>query len=213
MKHLRFFLLSLLAALTLAPTARAQTFGTFGGAEALPVNARLFGGYLHANDAVVGALAQLRLSFYPGVDFGFQGGIARTDGVDNDETTLRIGGDLKGQFAHAGEEGFLDMAVGGHLGVDIGDGYNVLRLGPTVIASRTLAMGEHGGFVPYASLGLTFTRISAGDFDDSDFSFPLRAGAEFRVNQAFRFLAELQVSLGDAIDDDIGLAAGVNLPF
>jgi hypothetical protein len=213
LKLLRPVVTSVLALLAIAPTARAQTFGQFGGADALPVNARLFGGYLHANDAVVGALAQLRLSFYPGVDFGFQGGLARTDAPGGDKTTLRIGGDVKGQVASAAESGVADMAVGGHLGIDIGDGYNVLRLGPTLFASRVLPLGEGGGVVPYGSLGLTFSRLSVGDFDDSDFSFPLRLGTEFRVNPAFRFLAELQVNISDQADDDLGIAAGVNLPF
>src|SRR5258705_6644118 len=56
--------------------AFAQVPGQFTGAEILPVNAHMYGGYLVASNNVVGGLAQLRLSFYPGVDFGFQGGLA-----------------------------------------------------------------------------------------------------------------------------------------
>lgn len=201
-------------ALLAAPThARAQSFGQYGGADPLPVNARLFGVYLDASDSVVGLLAQLRLSFYPGIDFGFQGGLARADEGAGDRTTLRLGGDLKGIFSRAGEQSPFDLAVGGHLGVEVGDGYNVLRLGPNLVGSRLLPVGENGGFVPYGSLGLMFTRVSAGDADESDFSFPLRAGIEVRATPEFRFLAELQVNVGDDFNDDVGLAAGVNLPF
>jgi hypothetical protein len=199
--------------LSIAPHAHAQSFGQYVGADPLPVNARLFGVYLNASDSVVGILSQLRLSFYPGIDFGFQGGIGRTDAGSGDRTTLRLGGDLKGLVSRAGEQGPLDVAVGGHLSVEVGDNYNVMRIGPSVVASRLLAMGESGGVVPYGSLGLTFTRVSAGDADESDFSFPLRAGVEVRAMPEFRFLAELQVNIGDDFNDDVGLAAGVNLPF
>jgi len=202
-----------LALSSLAPAAHAQSYGQYGGADPLPVNARLFGVYLNASDSVVGVLSQLRLSFYPGIDFGFQGGFARTDEGASNRTTLRLGGDLKGRITAAGEEAPLDLSVGGHLGVDVGDNYNVLRLGPTLVASRVLAMGQGGGVVPYGSIGLTFTRVSVGNTDESDFSFPLRAGIEVRAMPEFRFLAELQVNVGDDFNDDVGLAAGVNLPF
>jgi hypothetical protein len=199
--------------LSFAPHAHAQSYGQYVGADPLPVNGRLFGVYLNASDGVVGILSQLRLSFYPGIDFGFQGGFARTDAGTEDRTTLRLGGDLKGLVSRAGEQGPFDVAVGGHLGVEVGDNFNVLRLGPNVVGSRLVPMGENGGVVPYGSLGIMFSRVSAGDADESDFSFPLRAGIEVRAMPEFRFLAELQVNIGDDFNDDVGLAAGVNLPF
>jgi hypothetical protein len=213
LKRLLVILSCALALPMLAPQAAAQSFGQYGGADPLPVNGRLFGVYLNASDSVVGILGQLRLSFYPGIDFGFQGGLARADNGASDRTTLRLGGDLKGLFSRAGEQGPLDLAVGGHLGVEVGDSYNVLRLGPNLVASRALPVGENGAVVPYGSLGLMFSRVSAGAADESDFSFPMRAGIEVRAMPEFRFLAELQVSIGDDFNDDVGLAAGINLPF
>jgi hypothetical protein len=204
---------SVFALLAAAPAAHAQSFGQYGGAETIPVNARVFGAYLNASDHVIGIMSQLRLSFYPGVDFGFQGGLARTDTGPSDRTTLRLGADLKGLVSRARADGPFDVSVGGHLGVEVGDNYNVLHLGPAVTVSRVVAMGDGGGLVPYAGLGLKFTRVSAGDSDASDFSFPLRLGAELRAMPEFRFVAELQANIGDDFNDDIGLVAGVNLPF
>ncbi len=206
-------LVSVLALLATAPAARAQSFGQYGGADPIPVNGHVFGVYLNASDHVVGILSQLRLSFYPGIDFGFQGGLARSDADTKDRTTLRLGGDLKGLVTRAGEAGPMDVAVGGHLGVEVGDNYNVLHLGPNVVASRLFPVGDNGAVVPYGSLGLMFSRVSVGNADDSDFSFPLRGGVELRTMPEFRFMAELQVNIGDAFNDDVGLAAGVNLPF
>jgi hypothetical protein len=213
LKHRFAVLTSLLAIALLAPAAQSQSFGQYGGAEPLPVNGRVFGVYLNASDNVVGILSQLRLSFYPGIDFGFQGGLARTDFGSSNKTTLRLGGDLKGLVSRAGEQGPLDVSVGGHLGVDIGDKYNVLRLGPTVFVSRTFVTEQGTGIVPYGSIGLTFARVSVGDTDETDFSFPIRFGAELRAMPEFRFLAELQVNAGDQTSDDVALVAGVNLPF
>lgn len=203
----------IVALCALAPRTEAQSYGQYGGADPLPVNGRMFGVYLNASDNVVGILSQLRLSFYPGVDFGFQGGFARYDLGSTNRTTLRLGGDLKGLITEASEQSPLDLAVGGHLGVEVGDNYNVLHIGPTLVGSHTFSMGENGGVVPYGSLGLMFSRVSVGDADDSDFSFPLRIGVEVRTTPEFRFLAELQVNVGDDFNDDVGLAAGVNLPF
>ena len=68
-------LLGLLLVLLAAPvTAGAQVFGQYMGAEIVPVGGHLFGGYLQASQDQLGLLGQLRLSFYPGVDFGFHGG-------------------------------------------------------------------------------------------------------------------------------------------
>ena len=66
---------ALLALFTLMPgLAWAQVFGQYTGANPLEPNQHLFGAYLHTSDSVLGAVGQLRLSFFPGIDFGFQGG-------------------------------------------------------------------------------------------------------------------------------------------
>ena len=95
-------------------------------------------------------------------------------------------------------------------GVDVGDNYNVLRIGPTLVASRMAPVGDSGAVVPYGSLGLMFSRVSVGDADESDFSFPLRVGVEVRAMPEFRFLAELQVNVGDDFNDDVGGKSGLD---
>ena len=78
-----------------ATPARAQSLGQFGGAEVVPVNGQAFGAYVDASSHVVGVISQLRLSFYPKVDFGFQGGLDRLDYLDVNRTVLRLGTDFK----------------------------------------------------------------------------------------------------------------------
>src|SRR4029077_6858714 len=69
----RSVLVLLLAATpALVRPAAAQVWGQYTSAETVPVNGHMFGGYLHASSNFLGLLAQLRLSFYPNVDFGFQ---------------------------------------------------------------------------------------------------------------------------------------------
>ena len=84
-----------LAGMLLPATAGAQAFGQFTAAQTLPVNGHLAGGYIQSSSSQLGVLGQLRLSFYPGVDFGFQGGFSRHDYAGGDRTTLSLGTDLK----------------------------------------------------------------------------------------------------------------------
>jgi hypothetical protein len=193
--------------------AKAEVFGQYGGAEILPVNGHLFGGYLHASEHVVGLLSQLRLSFYPNIDFGFQGGLSRIDFAGTDVTTVRIGGDLKILVAKAGESFPLDLALGGAIGVETGDDISVLSVGPTAVASRSLPMGSNGAFVPYGGIAMLFNQTDLNQEEDSGVSVPLRLGTEFRFSPEFRVLAEFQFQLNDDFHDDFGLATGINLPF
>ena len=95
MTQIRCF--AILAMLALPATASAQVYGQFGNTNPVPVNGRVAGAYVQSSENVLAMLAQLRLSFYPSVDFGFMGGFARQDyGTDN-RTTLRLGSDLKYQ--------------------------------------------------------------------------------------------------------------------
>jgi hypothetical protein len=204
----------LVAALGAAAPARAQVFGQFSGAETVPTNGHVFGAYLNASDNVVGGLAQLRLSFYPNVDFGFQGGLTRLDpgGTSADLTTLRLGGDLRWQVEHHAQGAAMDVAVGAVLGVEVADNLKNISVGPTVVASRNLGVGS-GGIVPYAGMGLLFISRDAFGVKDSDISVPLRLGMEARLTQDFRIVAELQLFVADRYNDDVGFATGVNLPF
>lgn len=204
----------LVAALGAATPARAQVFGQFSGAETVPTNGHVFGAYLTASDNVVGGLAQLRLSFYPNVDFGFQGGLTRLSpgGTSASLTTLRLGGDLRWQVAHRAEGASMDVAVGAVLGVEVADNLKNITVGPTVVASRKLGAGS-GGIVPYAGMGLLFISRDAFGIQDSDISVPLRLGLEARLTQELRIVAELQLYVADRYNDDVGFATGVNLPF
>lgn len=205
----------LVAALGGVAPAHAQVFGQFTGAATVPTNGRLFGAYLTASENVVGGLAQLRLSFYPNVDFGFHGGLSRLDpgGTSADLTTLRVGGDLRWQVGHAGQGSAMDVAVGGALGIETADDLKVVSIGPSVVVSRTLGIGENGGLVPYGGLGLMFSSRDAFGIEDSDVSVPLRLGMEVRLVPELRIVAELQLFITDRYNDDVGFATGVNLPF
>jgi hypothetical protein len=205
----------LMAALGAAMPARAQVFGQFTSAETVPINGHLFGAYLNASENVIGGLAQLRLSFYPDVDFGFHGGLTQLDpgGPSATLTTLRVGGDLRWQVAHAAQGSSMDVAVGGALGVETADDVKVVSLGPSVVASRPLSVGDSRGIVPYAGLALLFSSRDAFGVEDSDISVPLRLGMEARLAAEFRIVAELQLFIADRYNDDVGFAAGVNLPF
>jgi hypothetical protein len=201
------------ATLATAGTAGAQVFGQFTGADVLPVNGRLFGAYAHNSENVVGLLSQLRLSFYPGMDFGFQGGVARQDFSTGDRTTVRLSADLKVAVKTPNESLPIAIAVGANIGVESGDDFGLLTLGPTVAASRNFTVGESGSIAPYAGVGLSFKRIDVGTLDDTDVSFPLRAGSEFRVAPHLKLVLELQFNIEDSFNDDLGIALGANLPF
>lgn len=203
------------AALVAPNPARAQVFGQYTGATVVPPNGHLFGAYLNVSEHVVGGLAQLRLSFYPNLDFGFHGGLSRIDpgGGAGTRTTLRIGSDLRWQLVGLAPSFPADMAIGASLGVETSDGYKVITLGPSVVASRM--MGAEGGtrFIPYAGLALNFSSRDAFGVQDSDISLPLRLGLEARLAPEFRLIAEMQLFITDRYNDDIGFVTGVNLPF
>ena len=209
MKRLALVLL-LAAGAVLARPAGAQVYGQYTSAEVVTVNGHVFGGYVHASNNFLGLLAQLRLSFYPNVDFGFQGGLTRISLAGGDVTTLRIGGDLKALVAHSSSG---DIAVGGALGIDTGDHLHVLTIGPTVVASRTFGSASGAGITPYGGLGLLFSNVEIGSRQFTDFSLPFRAGAEFRLAPEVRLCAELQLRVSDEVNDDFGFVTGVNLPF
>jgi hypothetical protein len=196
--------------LALPTTTRAQVYGQFTGAETTPVGGHVFGAYVHASENLFGLVSQLRLSFYPNVDFGFHGGLNRIQIGNDDRTTLRIGGDLKFLIAKGGS---VDVSAGGALGVETGDDISILTIGPSVVASRTFAMGSGGGVTPYGGLALLFSNIDVGDNQDTDFSIPFRIGSEFKLSPEIKLIAEIQLRASDEINDDFSFVTGVNLPF
>jgi hypothetical protein len=201
------------ASLAIPAASSAQVFGQFTSAPTIPVNTRLFGGYLQSSSNVLGLLAQLRLSFYPDVDFGFQGGFARQSLESGDRTTLRLATDLKYQMLHATTAAPYSISVGGGLGVEAGDSWNVISLGPCVVGSRSFTGSDALGFTPFVSAGLLFTNINVESLNESDFSMPLRLGSELRMNSQITLTAELQFRVSDDFNDDTGFSVGVSSPF
>jgi len=193
--------------------ARAQVYGQFTGARTIPVNGHVFGGYLAASKNAIGVLTQLRLSFYPNIDFGFQGGFNKVDFAGSDVTNLRLGTDVRMLVAQSSESFPVDLAIDGGLGVETGDNIHILSLGPSAVASRDLKVGGSLAIVPYAGVSLLYSSLDIGDRSDTDVSFPLRFGTEFVASPELRVTAELQLLLDDEFNDDIVFTTGVNLAF
>lgn len=208
-------LVAVAAALVTGVPARAQVFGQYTPADILPVNSRMGGAYVDFSENTAGLLGQLRLSFYPNVDFGFQGGFLRYEaGGGNDKSAVRLGADIRFGVQKADGSMPFDVAVGGALGVISGDNYHILRLGPSVVASR--AFGTSSGstsIAPFAGAMLSFANVDVRGNSESDFSVPLRLGAELRAMAGLRITGELDLRLNDDFEDHTGFSLGVNLPF
>jgi hypothetical protein len=201
------------AGLVSATAAQAQVFGQYTPASTLPVNARLGGAYVNFSQNVVGALGQLRLSFYPNMDFGFQGGLARLDLGTTTRTSLRLGTDLRFGVKKATAGSPVDVAVGAGLGVETSDKYSVFRIGPSAVASHVFPFSGRSSVAPYVGAMLCFTSQDVNDATGTDFSVPVRLGAELSAIPGMRLTAELQLRLGDAFDDHTAFSAGINFPF
>jgi hypothetical protein len=212
---MRFLLRATTAlALMLPAVASAQSPGPFTTAEILPANGHSFGAYLVSGDNVLGLLSQLRLSFYPGVDFGFQGGLARYDVPGgSDRTVLRVGTDVRLGLLTAGRDADVDLALGGGLSIQAGDDFGEFTLGPSVVASRAFPLGSSGAIAPYGQLGIAYSSLDAGPVNDTDVWLPLHFGAEIRPNPYLRVVADVEFRLNNDFGDDWGFTAGVNLPF
>lgn len=201
-------------ALLAARPGQAQVIGQLTGAQTLEVNSRMFGGYLQFSQNVLNVMGQLRLSFYPGVDFGFQGSLARQQfDTGSDRTTLGLGGDLKYQIGSPTAGNPVSLALGATVGVQTGDDFSILSIGPTLVGSRTLQTGDTVSLSPYVGIGLLFSNINVGDNNDTDFSMPLRLGTTLRLNPGLDLVGEIQFRIGDNFDDDMSTTVGVNAPF
>ena len=121
----KFAWLAALALVLASVPARAQVTGQYTGAQVLAPGAHLFGGYLDVSSNVVGLMAQLRLSFYPGVEFGFQGGPARNDDTGSSRGTVRLGTDVRFATMEVAKGAPFDLALGGELATENGDNYSV----------------------------------------------------------------------------------------
>lgn len=201
-------------AMILPAAARAQSPGPFTGAEVLAPNTHLVGAYLQTGDHALGLMSQLRLSFYPGVDFGFQGGLTRLDVEGgSDRTLIRVGADVRASVLTVAGGNHADVSLGGGLGIESGDDYGTFSLGPSVWVSRAYPLGATGAVAPFAKLGLAYSSLNAGPIDDNDLWIPLDLGAEFRPNPALRLVGEFELRLNNDLNDDWSFAAGAHFPF
>ena len=204
--------LFLMAVLAPAAPARAQVFGHYTGADCVPMSGHLFGGYVQASDGLLGLSSQLRLSFYPNIDFGFQGGLVRSDqgGGGDDVVTVQLGTDVKFQIKKGPG---VALALGGAFGVETGDNVHLMSLGPTFTASYALGNQAGAGVTPYAGVVLLFTDADIQDQQSQDVTLPFRLGADFRLSPEIRIVAEMQLRANDPYADSFGFVTGVNLPF
>ena len=204
-------LLAAALALVVAHPAAAQVNGAFSEAHVVPVDGHLGGAYLQFDSHDATLQGQLRLSFYPNLDFGFNGGLSRINVDHVMRTSLRIGADFRGQVSTQERGAAVSTTLGAAIGVETADSFNLLSVGPQFSLSRTL--GGSGRWIGYGSLALLYSRIDLGSTRRNDTSFPLRAGVEFRPNPDLRLLSEVQVGISDEIRDDVALTVGVLFPF
>jgi hypothetical protein len=212
-KHRLLLLAAAAAGMLSAHSAFAQVFGQYGGAQPIPVNTRLFGVYTGFTQSESELIGQLRLSFYPGVDFGFQGGMSRVSVSDHNRTAVKIGVDFKAQVLAQSDSRWLALSLGGALGVSSAEDFNLLSLGPQAEASHAFRVGSRSTVTAYTGAVLLFTRSDLNNSNDTDVSCPIRFGAEYALNPDMRFLAELQFATSDQINDDVKLILGANFPF
>ncbi len=191
--------------------AVAQVNGALSEARVVPVNGRLGGTYLQFDKSSATLSGQLRMSFYPNLDFGFQGGLSRIDLGHNTRTSVRLGGDFRGQVATQGPAFPVNVSLGGAIGVESADNFTILSVGPQVVISRSL--DPSGKWIGYGGASLLLSRFEVGTARDTDTSFPVRAGLEFRPNPDLRLLAEVQLAVSDAVRDDASFTLGVLFPF
>ena len=206
----RFLLTAALLAGSVAP-AGAQIHGSLSEARVVPVNGRLGGTYLQFDQSSATLSGQLRLSFYPNLDFGFQGGLSRIDLGHNTRTSVRLGGDFRGQLATQGPAFPVNVSLGGAIGVESADDFTILSVGPQVVVSRSLDPSDK--WVVYGGASLLLSRFDVASSRDTDTSFPVRAGMEFRPNPSLRVLVEGQLAVSDAVRDDASFTLGVLFPF
>jgi hypothetical protein len=202
------------AALCLAPrVSQAQVFGQWSSAEPVAMNTHLAGGYLSFTGSEAALLGQLRLSFYPNIDFGFQGGLGRVDVARDTRTSVKLGGDLKGLVMRHSESNPMDLSLGAAIGIETAEDFTLLGVGPSIVASRHVVLANQQVLVPYVGASLLFSRVDQNNVNVTDLSMPLRFGAEYRANAGVSVIAEMGVAVSDAIRDDLKFTLGANFPF
>ncbi len=202
-----------LIAFACAPPAFAQVAGQLERAVPIAVNEHVMGAYVALAQHQAAALCQLRLSFYPGIDFGFQGGLHRVDTGGASRTAVELGGDVRTQVVHRGASAPLDVTLGGALQLSSADHRSSLAVGPTLAAGRSYPLSGGAQLSPYFGFALLYTRSDAGGANVTDLSLPLRAGLEYQPNGNVRLVLELQVPVSDPVGTHPKAVLGANFPF
>lgn len=208
MKRILLFA-ALAAGMLQAQAAGAQVFGQYTGARTIGVDTRLFGSYLSFTSKESELMTQLRLSYYPNLDFGFQGGLSRLILPDHNSTAVKLGGDFKALVRKAN----FDFSLGAALGLISAEEFNVLQVGPQAVLSRTFGSAPETGLTAYAAALVLFSRSDIGGTSNSDASTPIRLGAEWAPVKDVRVVVEYQLALSDEITEDHKLTVGANFPF
>ena len=188
------------------------SFTQHGGAVPLAMNTHAVGGYVFSSDDQFGVQGDLRLSIYPGVDFGFQGGISRLHLSGGDRGLVRFGTDVQAELQLASNFP-VDLGIGGAFGVEVGDDYLVLGVGPEFRVSRAFPMGSSGSITPYGGFLVGFNRTDVAEVDKTQMSVPVRLGADLKTGSGFGFLMEFQLSKPHSFADDFLFSAGARMPF
>lgn len=189
----------------------AQVHGALSEAHVVPVNGRLGGAYVQFDRSSATLSGQLRLSFYPNLDFGFQGGLSRMTLIGATRTSVRLGADFRGQVATQGPAFPVTVALGGSIGVESADNFTILSVGPQVVFSRKLDTA--GNLIGYGGASLLLSRYDVAGVRDTDTSFPVRAGLEIHASPDLRLLAEAQLAVSDAVRRVASVTIGALFPF
>ena len=211
----RIAILALVAAPALLFPLRshAQTFGQFTGGSVVPMNGHTLGGAVEFSGDLFAAMGQLRLSFQPGMDFGFHGGLGFYNFGGNDQTSVRLGADFKAQVAKQDAEFAVDVVLGAAIGIENADDLNVLRVGPSVVVSRSIGSLEDPKAKPFAGLQFLFERDDIGDTSESGLMVPFHFGSELRLSQGLRLCGEIQFRMGNDFGDDWAITTGITTDF
>ena len=194
-----------------ASPALAQVYGIMNDAKVVPVNGHLGGGYLQFDKSSATLMGQLRLSLYPNMDFGFVGGLSRIDIENDNQTSVRLATDFRGQITNQSADFPVSITLGAAIALESADGFSLLSVGPTAAASRVLDQANQWTATFGASLLLSRSEIN-GD-RNTDTSLPLRLGLQYAPNPDIRIMSEAQVGVSDEIRDDFSFMLGVLFPF
>ncbi|MFN0099093.1 MAG: hypothetical protein ACKVS7_10495 [Gemmatimonadaceae bacterium] len=129
----------------------------------------------------------------PKLQLTFDAGFADPDNAD---TRLILGGGLAYQLTRSSSEMPFDIALAGGLGFSNGDELTIVRLPFGAVVGHRFDLEGGYAISPFVHPRLSWNRVSANGFSDSDTELELDIGAnlELKSNMAVRLAAVL----GDA---------------